>query len=65
MMKQISIPYYNNSNIEVLTSKIILAITTKTLKLSNYPERKNTQKNSQKSKQEKSSSSDVKTEINE
>ena len=30
-MKQIKIPCYNNSNIEVLTSKIIITITVKTI----------------------------------
>ena len=43
-MKQINIPYYNNSEIGVLTPKIIIAITIKTIKLSNYKEKKNINK---------------------
>ena len=43
-MKQMNILYYNNNNIEVLTSKIIITITAKIIKLINYPEKKNTKK---------------------
>ena len=32
IMKQINTPYYNNKNIGVVTSKIIIAITIKTIK---------------------------------
>ena len=40
MMKQMNIPYYNNSNIEVLTSKIIITITAKIIKIIKLPREK-------------------------
>ena len=39
-----SIPYYNNSNIEVLISKIITTITSKTIKKIKLHQEKNTKK---------------------
>ena len=44
MMKQMSIPYYNNSNIEVLTSKFFIIITAKIIKIIKLPREKNTKK---------------------
>lgn len=43
-MKQIKIPYHNKNNIEVLTSKILIIITFKEIKIIKLP-REKTQKN--------------------
>ena len=43
-MKQIKIPCYNNSNIEVLTSKIIITLTVKTITIIKLPREINKKK---------------------
>ena len=43
-MKQINTPYYNNNNIEVLTFKIITAITAKIIKIIKLSREKKIQK---------------------
>ena len=43
-MKQIKIHCHNNSNIEILISKIIITITVKTIKNIKVPREKNTKK---------------------
>ena len=43
-MKQINILYYNNSNIEALTSKIIITIIVKTIKIIKKSGEKNIKK---------------------
>ena len=49
-MKQINISYYNKSNIEILTSKIVVTITVKTIKIIKLNREKNTKKQEQKLK---------------